>query len=191
MKNLMTRTLQNAFAAACIYLLAACAAPAIHEGLPPLFANAMIAEPIKMRAGYTHITQPFEIRDPSQVWEVNLGFLRKDDLLPVNNFFCLVDSRKSQLRSYRKCDDNEPAIHVKWELLRTDQTSAGGFEYDAKSKAANGQSSMSGYLLGLGAFSKQELGRYRIRITILADTPGLDLTTPHVVIATPFFNRQR
>jgi hypothetical protein len=191
MKNLMARLLKQFFIAVCIYLSAACATAVKHEDLPALFPNALIAEPIKLRTGYVHTTQPFDVTNPAQVWEVNLGFVRKDDALAVNSFFCLVDSRKSMLRAHRKCNDGEPALHVKWELLRDDQFSAGGFEYDAKSTDTNSQSSRADYLLGLGAFSKQAPGRYRIRITILADIPELDITTPHLVIAKPFFNRQR
>ena len=154
-----------------------------------LFPMALLAEPIKMRAGYTHTTQPFQIPSPDPVWEVSVGFVRHDDKIPFKRFACLVDSRKSQLRDIRNCTDDEPGIHMKWELIRSDGTVVAGFAYDALKEKTNGQWS-DAVRVGLGAFTNQAAGTYRVRVTVLRDFPELDITDPHVIIDKPFFRRR-
>jgi hypothetical protein len=156
---------------------------------PELYPAALLAEPIKMRAGFTHTTQPFEISGPEQVWEVSVGFTRRDEKIEVNRFFCLVDSRKSELRKYRKCSDTEPTVHIQWVLLLPDGTEAGRYVYDALKQDANSQSSTA-YQIGLGAFTSQPAGRYKLAVTVLRDLMELDITDPHIVIGKPFFRRR-
>ena len=156
-----------------------------------LFPNALLAEPIKMRAGYTHLTQPFPVAGPDPVWEVSVAFVRHDDKIPFKRFSCLVDSRKSLHRSMpeKYCPDDEPGIHMKWELIRSDGSVIPGFTYDALKQDTNGQWGRS-VRVGLGAFTNQAAGTYRVRVTVLRDFPELDVTDPHIVIDKPFFRRR-
>jgi hypothetical protein len=159
-----------------------------------LFPNALLAEPILLRTGFTYITQSFEVTGTDQVWEVSVGFSRHDDRMSVKRFFCLVDSRNSASRSSplleKKCPDDEPGIYLKWELIRPDGVVLPGFSYDALTKKSNSQSSRISHLLGLGAFANQPTGHYKIKVTVLRDFPELDVTTPFIVIAKPFFRRR-
>jgi hypothetical protein len=154
-----------------------------------LFPNALLAEPIKMRAGYTHTSQAFQVNGPDLVWEVNVGFVRRDDKIPFKRFACLVDSRKSQLRDVENCSDDEPGIYMKWELLRSDGTVIPGFTYDALKEQTNSQWGKTVHV-GLGAFTNQTAGSYRVRVTVLRDFPELDVTDPQIVIDKPFFRRR-
>ena len=158
-----------------------------------LFPTALLAEPIKMREGYTHLTQPFQVVGPNPVWEVSVGFVRRDDKIPFKRFLCLVDSRKSASRSSplleKRCPDDEPGIHMKWELIRSDGTVIPGFTYDALKEKTNSQWSDS-VRLGLGAFTNQAAGQYRVKVTVLRDFPELDVTDPQIVIDKPFFRRR-
>ena len=158
-----------------------------------LFPNALLAEPIKMRAGYIHTSQSFEVASPDPIWEVSVGFVRRDDKIPFKRFHCLVDSRKSAHRSSilleKMCPDDEPGIHMKWELTRSDGTVIPGFTYDALKQDTNGQSGRT-YRVGLGAFTNQTAGQYRVKVTVLRDFPELDVTDPHIVIDKPFFRRR-
>jgi hypothetical protein len=152
------------------------------------FPNALLAEPIKMRAGYTHTTQAFQVSDPDPVWEVSMGFVRRDDQMSFKRFACLVDSRKSQLRDIRSCSNDEPGIYMKWELLRSDGVVIPGFTYDALKEQTNSQWG-SAVRVGLGAFTNQAAGSYRVKVTVLRDFPELDVTSPRIVIDKPFFRR--
>ena len=154
-----------------------------------LFPDALLAEPIRMRAGYTHTSQPFQVTSPDQIWEVSVGFVRRDDKIPFKRFACLVDSRKSQLRNVRKCADDEPGIHMKWDLIRSDGTVIPGFTYDALTQDTSGQWGNS-VRSGLGKFVNQAAGTYRVKVTVLRDFAELDITDPHIVIDKPFFRRR-
>lgn len=159
-----------------------------------LFPTALLAEPIKLRAGYTHITQSFEVTSPETVWEVSLGVVRRDDEIPAKRFFCLVDSRESLSRSSlyleKKCPDDEPGIHIQWELLSADGMLIRWYTYDALKQNTNNQTTRIAYQLGLGAFTHLVAGQYRIKVTVLRDFPELDVTTPHIVVGRPFFRRR-
>ena len=144
-----------------------------------LFPTALLAEPIKLRAGYTHTTQPFEVTSPEAVWEVSLGVVRRDEKIPAERFFCLVDSRNSQLRKIRLCSNDEPGIHIQWELLSSDGKVVHSYTYDALKQIANNQTTRKAYQLGLGAFARQAVGQYTVKVTVLRDFPELDITGPH------------
>jgi hypothetical protein len=133
----------------CICVIWGCASAPSTNLAPDLYPAALLAEPIKMRAGFIHTSQAFTVTGPEQVWEVNIGFMRRDDKINVKRFFCLVDSRKSPLREFNNCSNDEPSIHVKWVLVRLDGTEVGGFVYDALHQKANGQSSKKALQIGL------------------------------------------
>lgn len=158
-----------------------------------LFPTALLAEPIKLRAGYTHTTQPFDVTNPVAVWEVSLGVVRRDEMIPFKRFFCLVFPREGQLRASKlvekRCPDDEPGIHIRWELLRSDGTAISEFTYDALKQNTSSQFGHN-VLIGLGAFTKQAAGQYRLRVTVLRDFPELDITNPHILIDKPFFRRR-
>jgi hypothetical protein len=140
-----------------------------------------------MRAGFVLTTQPFQIKDLSQVWEVNIGFKRRAEAMPVRRFMCVVNSRNDPLRRIEKCTNDEPGVKVKWELLRDSTPVGSGYAYDALQQGANSQSSRASFLLGLSTIAYQLPGAYRLRFEVLRDFPELDITDPHVVIDKPFF----
>ena len=155
------------------------------------FPASLLAEPIKLRAGFTHTTQPFEVTDPGAVWEVTVGFVRRDEKLPVMRFMCSVTSKRDKsAQNYNQCMGDEPSIHMRWELMRMDGTVAASDTYDALERDATGQSRLAAYLVGLGGFTNQPISAYRLRVVVLRDFPELDITTPHIVIGRPFFRKR-
>lgn len=153
-----------------------------------LYPNALLVEPIKLRAGFVHVTQAFEVADPAAVREVSIGFKRVDDKLPIDRFFCFIDSRLDKFsREYHKCPNNEPGINLRWELVNEKGESLVTRTYDALVNATGSQSTKASLMLGLYTFSKQPKGMYRLKVTVLRDFPELDITDPHIVVGKPFF----
>lgn len=175
-------------------LLTGCAVPPKTNTAPDLFPNAMIAEPIQMRQGYTHITQPFEITSKDQAWEVSLGFVRREEVLPYSRLRCLVRSRLSQDRyttvDGKKCVDDEPGIHARWELLNARGDILRSREFDNLIQSGPSQWSKASITIALGGYSDLPVGAGRLRLTILRDFPELDAATPYVLIDKPFFRRR-
>jgi len=155
-----------------------------------LFPAALVAEPIQMRAGYEHITQPFEITGPEQRWNVSLGFARRDEITPVKVFFCWVDSRKGSLRYLSHCTDDEPGIYARWELLNSDGKAVPGYAYtyDALIQNAGGTYGKA-VTRDMSGFTRLPKGTYRIKVTILRDFPQLDAHLPHILVNLPFFRK--
>jgi hypothetical protein len=172
------------------FLLWGCASTPKTNLAPDLFPTALLAEPIKMRAGFTHTTQPFEITGPDQVWEVNIGFKRQDDKLKSNRFFCLTTSKKDSLHKHVKCDDETPKVHIRWSLIRADGADIGGHTYDASVQDTNTQSSRLDYQVGLRAFTNQPRGIYTLKVYVLRDQSELEATNSFIVIGKPFFRKR-
>jgi hypothetical protein len=163
---------------------------------PDLYPSALLAEPIKMRAGFTHTTQPFEISGPDQFWEVSAGFARRDESLPFARLDCLVGStnhRKSVNANTlikHKCAEDDPVLHMKWELISSNSDIQPGFVFDLSKLDASSQWSKASTTIGLGAFTNQSKGVYRLKVTVLGDLVELEITDPHVVINKPIFRRR-
>ena len=175
-------------------LIASCASAPKHKTNlePKLYPNAFLAEPIKLRAGFVHVTQKFEIAKMDEVWEVNIGFKRVDDKLPVNRFFCLVESRLNKFsRDYSKCTNDEPGVNLRWELIDGSGEVIRYQTYDALKELTGSQSSRDSFMLGLHTFYTPYKGLYRLKITMLRDFQELDITDQHIVLDRPFFGFMR
>lgn len=173
----------------CCAVLAACYVPPKTNLLPDLYPSAMLVEPIKMRAGYVHTSAPIEVNSTDQVWEVSLGFARQDAVLPYPRFFCLLDSRKSMIRKGRNCLDDEPAVHVRWEVLHSDGAVIQGGSYDAINEDTNRESSRASLVISMGVLRSAHLGKVKIRLHVLRDFPELDITNPQLIVNKAFFQR--
>lgn len=184
-------------------LLTGCAIPPKTNTTPDLFPNALIAERIQMRQGYVHITPPFEIASKDQWFWVELGFVRRDEVLPFRRFKCLVESRQggmrylarkaapeSSLKKY-ECPDDEPGILVRWELLNESGAVAYMREFDSLVEDNPGE---SGAVVTIALHKKhlfdKPTGAFRLRLTVLRDFPELDVTTPYVLVQTPLIRRR-
>ncbi len=190
MKTSTLNSLRWLFAGLCCAVLAACYVPPKTNLLPDLYPSAMLVEPIKMRAGYVHTSSLIEVNSPDQVWEVSLGFSRQDAVLPFPRFFCLLEPRKGLIRQGRNCPDDEPGVHVRWEIMRSDGVAVPGATYDAIIDKANGESSRASLLVGLGALKSPGLGKFRVRLHVLRDFPELDVTSPQLIVNLAFFQRK-
>lgn len=178
-------------------LLTGCTIPPKTNTAPELFPNALIAERISMRQGYVHITPPFEIASSTEQWFwVELGFVRRDEVLPFSRFRCLVDSRLSSLRKVpvdgKPCPDDEPGIYVRWELL--DEKGAVAYRREFDNLIQEGPSE-GGRRFRTIALHKKHLfdkptGVFRLRLTVLRDFPELDVASPYVLVNTPFIRRR-
>lgn len=189
--------LVNAVAICAVLTLAACASPPPRTNLAPtLYPTALVAEPIRLRAGYEHITQAFEIDRPEQSWSVELGLERHDDPKQSNGtspatreFFCLATSRKDMLREVRKCSNTEPGIHLRWELINSERRTVRSATYDALEHDASRTSTIYAITVGLHGFAGLPKGTYRLKVTALRDFPQLDANSPHILVNRPFFRR--
>ena len=156
-----------------------------------LFPNALLAEPIQLRAGFTHLTQPFEIKGPEQTWNVEVGFVRNDQANPDGYIFCLTTSRlDNSARKYSRCKNDERGLNLHWELLRSDGTVVGSYSFDALTQQIDGSvSSRNSRSITLSGFRNQAAGQYRLRVTVLRDFPELDFAKPHLLVNKPFFRK--
>ena len=173
-----------------IFLMAGCAgvSPNTNQS-PDQFPNALMAEPVKLRAGFVHVTQAFEIQGPEQVWNVSLGFRPRDDLMPFKKFRCLVTSRLDPLRKYSECTDEESSIWVKWELIGSQDKTIASSTYNALVEDSGMTSSKNAYTISFSGFRGQPKGFYRLRFTALRDVPELDVTQPFILVDKPFFRK--
>lgn len=161
------------------------------------FPLALLAEPIQLRAGYTHLTQPFEIKGPEQTWNVELGFVRNDQgLTPEQrraggSIFCWTDSpaNNERARIFWGCKTPSPGLNLRWELLRTDGVKVGEFSYDGLVQQAGGTSAANAITITISGFRNQPAGQYRLRVTVLRDFSELDTSKPHILINKPFFRK--
>jgi hypothetical protein len=191
MKSSIFNSVRRLFVGLSCAVLAACYVPPKTNLLPDLYPSAMLVEPIKMRRGFVYTSSPIEAPSPDQLWEVSLGFERKDAVLPGKRFFCLLDSRQSPSRTIIDCPNDEPGVHVRWELLREDGTAIQGASYDAIVERTNSQSTMASLLVGLGALRNPGAGTFRVRLHVLRDFPELDITNPQLVVNMQFFQRRQ
>jgi len=157
------------------------------------FPSALLAEPIQLRAGYTHTTQPFQIKGPKERWAVALGFVRSDTGRPieekVNEAYdvCWTDGPDKGL-SYKTCKNTTPGFNLQWELLREDGSIAALYAFDSLRKDSGGTYSANAITRTLSGFSDQSIGSYRLRVTVLRDAKELDFLKPHILVNRPFFS---
>ena len=162
------------------------------------FPNALLAEPIRLRAGYVHLTQPFEIKGPEQTWSVEIGFVRDDQDLTLEqkkeagSIFCWTDSPVNHAvgRTYWHCRAPNPGLNLRWELISSDGTSAGAFSYNALVQPSGGTTANDAITVTLSGFRNQPAGQYRLRVTVLRDFPELDFAKPHILVNQPFFRKR-
>lgn len=158
-----------------------------------LFPAALLAEPVQLRAGYVHTTQPFQIKGPKERWAVSLGFVRTDgSLTPEQRLTgasnrCWTDSPKSPIH-LKTCKVNSPGFHVRWELLREDGTIVKQHTFDTLVANTGGTSGGDAITSTLSGFSDQLPGVYRLRVTVLREARELDFLKPHILVNRPFFN---
>jgi len=159
------------------------------------FPSALLAEPIELREGYTHTTQPFPIKSQTERWDVALGFVRMDQALSMQQKrdgaadTCWTDSAIDPTR-LRTCTNANPGFNLKWDLLRADGTIAGTYTHDSLIDRGGGTYAGNAITRTLSGFSNQAPGQYRLRITVLRDARELNFLKPHVVVEIPFFRRK-
>lgn len=101
-----------------------------------VFPSTLLAEPIQLRARYTHTTQPFRIKDSRERWAVALGFVRTDEALTPSQRLagdsntCWTDNPDKSIR-LKTCKSNSPGFHLRWDLLKEDGTVASQYEFES------------------------------------------------------------
>ncbi|VTU26274.1 hypothetical protein [Variovorax sp. RA8] len=154
------------------------------------FPSALLAEPIQLRMGYTHTTQPFTIKGPDERWTVAIGFVRNDQGVSLEEKLkgasntCLIET----LRPPKFCRDASPGFNLQWELLREDGAVASRHALDSLSERSGGTYSGAAITRTLSGFRDQPPGQYRLRVSVLRDAKELDLLKPHILIDRPFFS---
>lgn len=154
------------------------------------FPSALLAEPLQMRAGYVHETQPFAIKGPEERWSVALGFVRTDaGLTPQQRLdgqsnTCWIDSPGYAMKS---CTQPTPGFHVRWDLLRSDGSIAASAERDSLVQRGGGTSAAIALTSTLSGFTRQSAGIYRLRVTVLREAEALAFLKPHILVDRPFF----
>jgi hypothetical protein len=157
------------------------------------FSSALLAEPIQLRKGYVHTTQPFMIKALDERWTVSLGFVAADSALTVQQRLdggsdtCWTNGPGEGMR-LRTCKNTTPGFHLRWELLREDGAVAAQGERDNLNERGGGTYSTNAITRTLSGFSKQRPGIYRLRITVLRDAKELDFLKPHILVDRPFFS---
>ena len=158
------------------------------------FPSALLAEPIQLRKGYTHTTQPFAIKGSNERWAVAIGFVRSDMDRPiekkVNEDYdvCWIRSPGDGIGS-TSCNQNiGPGFDVSWELLHEDGSIAAQFRLDSSRKDSGGTFSVNAITRTLSGFRDKPAGRYRLRVSVLRDAKELDFLKPHILIDRPFFS---
>jgi len=159
------------------------------------FPSALLAEPIQLRAGYTHTTQPFQIKGPKERWAVALGFVRSDEAVSLEqklkggSDICWTDSPTEESRLIEsKCKNINPGFSLRWELLREDGKAMARYEHDNLVKRGGGTYAGNAVTRTLSGFSDQSIGFYRLRVTVLRDAKELDFLKPHILVNRPFFS---
>jgi hypothetical protein len=158
------------------------------------FPSSLLAEPIHLRAEYTHLTHPFAIKSPRERWTVSLGFVRSDDKLTFRQRQdggtdrCWTESPGESMRP-NTCKITTPGYALRWELLGSDGQIVAEHAYDSLSQREGGTYSPTAITRTLSGFTNQDAGQYRLRVTVLRDAKELDFLKPHILIDTPFFRR--
>lgn len=158
-----------------------------------VFPSALLAEPIQLRAGYTHTTQPFRIKDSRERWAVALGFVRTDeDLTPSQRLAgdsntCWTDNPDKSIR-LKTCKSKSPGFHLRWDLLKEDGTVASQYEFDSLTANSGGTYAANAITSNFSGFSNQKMGTYRLRVKIFRDANELYFLKPHILINRPFFS---
>lgn len=161
------------------------------------FPAALLAEPIELRAGRTHLTQPFVIKAPGEQWDVALGFIRTDSKLTPQQRVdggadtCWTNTPREGNRPFN-CKNTAKGFSLHWELLRNDGVVTAQFQID--SLVPNEFGSAGVYVRDaitrtLSGFANQAPGTYRMRVTVLRDAKVLDFLKPHIVVEVPFLLR--
>jgi len=157
------------------------------------FPSALLAEPIQLRAGYSHTTQPFQIKGPKERWAVALGFVTTDAALTTQQRLnggsdtCWVDSPGKGLRP-KTCKNTTPGFNLQWQLLRADGSTAAQHAFDSSVEVSGGTYGANAITRTLSGFSDQGVGSYRLRVTVLRDAKELDFLKPHILVNKPFFS---
>lgn len=158
-----------------------------------IFPSALLAEPIQLRAGYSHTTQPFRIRGANERWAVSVGFVRTDEALtPAQRLAgesntCWTDNPQKSIR-LKTCNVKSPGLHLRWELLREDGRTASQYEFDTLDENSGGTYAANAITSTFSGFSSQETGIYRLRVSVLRDAKEMDFLKPHILVSRPFFS---
>ena len=160
------------------------------------FPNALLAEPLSLRAGNTHVTQSFVINGPQERWTVALGFIRSDQALSAQERMegradiCWTDSPIDPAPRPKKCANSTPGFNLRWELLRDDDGRiVAEFTYDSLVQREGGTYAADAISRTVSGFANQSAGMYRLRVTVLRDAKELDFLKPHILVDLPFFRR--
>ncbi|GAA4335403.1 hypothetical protein GCM10023165_11870 [Variovorax defluvii] len=157
------------------------------------FPSARLAEPIRLRKGHIHTTQPFTIKEGNERWAVALGFVRSDVALSRDrkmnggSDICWTDGPDEGMH-FEACTNATPGFHVQWELLRDDGTVAVRHARDNLVRGAGGTYGTEAITRTLSGFRDQRPGVYRLRITVMRDAKELDFLKPHILLDRPFFD---
>ena len=160
------------------------------------FPNALLAEPLLLRAGNTHVTQPFAVSGSQERWTVALGFVRSDQALSAEERIsgktdiCWTDSSIDPAPRPRTCTNNAPGFKLRWELLRDDGATVAEFTFDSLVRREGGTYAENAITRTLSGFTNQKAGTYRLRVTILRDANELDFLRPHILVDRPFFSSE-
>lgn len=155
-----------------------------------VFPAALLAEPIRLRAGSVHITQYFPIKSSEERWSVALGFVRTDRGLTTEQRLsgqsnaCWTDDPKSMMKS---CHQPTPGFRLRWELLRNDEFVIASHELDNQVHRGGGTDAANAITTSLSGFTRLPPGAYRLRVTVLRDAAELDFLQPHILVNRPFF----
>ncbi|MET3495107.1 hypothetical protein [Variovorax boronicumulans] len=157
-----------------------------------VFPAALLAEPIQLRAGYVHTTQPFQIKGPKERWAVALGFVRTDTNRPIEKKVdgaydvCWTDAPGEGFRP--KCNITTPGFSLRWELLREDGKMVTQYKHDNLVERSGGTYGATAITRTLSGFGDQGVGSYRLRVIVLRDGKELDFLKPHILVNRPFFS---
>ena len=157
------------------------------------FPAALLAEPIQLRKGYTHTTQPFTIKGPKERWAVAIGFVRSDEALTPSqkasggSDICWTNGPDEGMHS-KSCKSTTPGFYLRWELLREDGYIVSRQTRDNLVERGGGTYGANAITRTLSGFSDQPPGRYRLRVSVLRDAKELDFLKPHILVNRPFFS---
>jgi hypothetical protein len=157
------------------------------------FPSALLAEPIQMRQGSIHTTQPFMIRGPEERWAVAIGFVRSDEVLTPSQKAdggsdrCWTNGPNEGMYP-QVCKNITPGFYLQWELLRQDGSIASRHARDNLVERGGGTYGAKSITRTLSGFRDQPPGQYRLRVSVLRDANELDFLKPHIVIDRPFFS---
>ena len=127
------------------------------------FPSALLAEPIQLREGYAHTTQPFTIKGPNERWTVSLGFVAADSALTAQQRLdggsdtCWTNGPDEGMR-LRTCKSKTPGFHLRWELLSEDGAVVAQRERDNLNERGGGTYSADAITRTLSGFSNERPG---------------------------------